>query len=313
MTHRIRAAVQWPTAAAASGWECSAPAEHEQQRDGAGPAGLVAGADAGAVVAVEVFVERDQVVPVRVGLELLYSAVDRPASVLVVGERRRQARGDFGGDLEQVHLLPRAGGALDFELVAVVAVQLSQPAQDDDVHREPHRAAPVGVAAEHAGVRLGRKIVDVVLLPAPVEDARLVEMAARDRADSVWAEELVLVEHGFEDPPQPQLVDERQDPPALRVGTGQVRQRRQRVGEVANELLGALQQHRVALQQLTVEHGRGAHRQKPDERARFELDRGAVGHPHHVVVEAIVIVPVARCRHPAGSSRSRSTRNGSRT
>ena len=41
----------------------------QQLGDQAGPAGLMAGAEPGAVVAVEVFVEQDQVAPVRIGLE----------------------------------------------------------------------------------------------------------------------------------------------------------------------------------------------------------------------------------------------------
>jgi hypothetical protein len=45
------------------------------------PARLMAGADAGAVVAVEVLVERDEAAPVRVALEDLRSAVDRAAPV----------------------------------------------------------------------------------------------------------------------------------------------------------------------------------------------------------------------------------------
>ena len=40
-------------------------------RDDAGPAGLMTGAQAGAVVAVEVLVEQDEIAPVRVLLELL--------------------------------------------------------------------------------------------------------------------------------------------------------------------------------------------------------------------------------------------------
>ena len=51
--------------------------------DDPGPAGLVARADAGAVVAVEVFEELDAIAPVRVFLELLRAAVHRPAAVLV--------------------------------------------------------------------------------------------------------------------------------------------------------------------------------------------------------------------------------------
>ena len=52
-----------------------------EQRHRAGPARLVARPDPGAVVAVEVLVEQDQVAPVRVGLELLHRPVDRPLPV----------------------------------------------------------------------------------------------------------------------------------------------------------------------------------------------------------------------------------------
>src|SRR5262245_21679731 len=58
----------------------------DQRRHQTGPAGLVAGAEAGAVVAVEVLVKEDQVAPVRVALELLGAAVDRPPSLPVARE-----------------------------------------------------------------------------------------------------------------------------------------------------------------------------------------------------------------------------------
>ena len=45
--------------------------------DQSGPAGLVARADPGAVVAVEVFVEWDQITPVRVVLEFFRAAENR--------------------------------------------------------------------------------------------------------------------------------------------------------------------------------------------------------------------------------------------
>src|SRR6185369_13966904 len=53
----------------------------DQVRDQAGPAGLVRSADARAGVAMEVFVELQQVVPLRVRLELLDRAVDRAPTV----------------------------------------------------------------------------------------------------------------------------------------------------------------------------------------------------------------------------------------
>ena len=59
----------------------------DQLGDQAGPPGLVAGAEAGAGVAIEIFVEQDEVAPVRIGLELLAIAVDRPAALRCLRKR----------------------------------------------------------------------------------------------------------------------------------------------------------------------------------------------------------------------------------
>ena len=56
-----------------------------------GPAGLVAGPEPRAVVAVEVLVEQEVVAPVRIGLELLRAAVDGAPAVLVPQEDPRRA------------------------------------------------------------------------------------------------------------------------------------------------------------------------------------------------------------------------------
>src|SRR5262249_59513502 len=55
-------------------------AADDQVRDEACPAGLVAGAEAGTVVAVEVLVEGDELAPVRVLVEARGSALDGPAA-----------------------------------------------------------------------------------------------------------------------------------------------------------------------------------------------------------------------------------------
>ena len=44
------------------------------------------GADAGTVVAMKIFVERNQVAPVRIVLKLLGAAEDRPPPVLIAGK-----------------------------------------------------------------------------------------------------------------------------------------------------------------------------------------------------------------------------------
>src|SRR5437763_13515237 len=63
----------------------------------AGPAGLMAGADTGAVVAVEILVEQRQVSPVRVAPEELEAPVHGPASILVDEEDADQPAGQLGG------------------------------------------------------------------------------------------------------------------------------------------------------------------------------------------------------------------------
>src|SRR5438876_7276154 len=111
--------------------ECTTRAENpgwllaallEELGDEAGPARLVARADAGAVVAVEVLVEQNHVAPVRVALELLRVAVDRPAAVLAAPEDPREPSGELGGHPPEGPLCASAGRALDLQAVAVVVV-----------------------------------------------------------------------------------------------------------------------------------------------------------------------------------------------
>src|SRR6266542_1886711 len=59
------------------------PEQVEKASDQTGPAGLVAGAEPGAVITVEVFVEKDQIAPVRILLKLACAAVDRPPVISI--------------------------------------------------------------------------------------------------------------------------------------------------------------------------------------------------------------------------------------
>src|SRR5437867_5780653 len=92
--------------------------------DEAGPARLVARADAGAVVAVEVLIEQNQVAPVRVALELLRGAEDRPAAVFAAQEDPREAPRDLGGHLPEGQPRAGAGRALDPHAVAIEVMEL---------------------------------------------------------------------------------------------------------------------------------------------------------------------------------------------
>src|SRR5262249_53868848 len=100
---------------------------HRSSND-TGPTGLMAGAQAGAVVAMEVLVKQDQVAPVRVVLELLRPTVDRTPAILVLEEDAGASTRDLFSDLIQVHEAAGTRWAFHLEIVAVVAVVLQQRA-----------------------------------------------------------------------------------------------------------------------------------------------------------------------------------------
>ena len=85
-------------------------APQDQVGDDPRPAGLVRGAEAGAVVAVEVLVEEDVVLPLRIGLEPLDPAEARPPAVGADEEDRDQPVAQVGGDLVEVIRLPEPVG-----------------------------------------------------------------------------------------------------------------------------------------------------------------------------------------------------------
>src|SRR5208283_3060042 len=81
--------------------------------------------EAGAVIAVEVFVEQDVILPLGIGLEFLRATVHRPPAGFIPKEDPLQTIGYFMGDLEEIHQFARAGGTLDFEVVTVIEIERS--------------------------------------------------------------------------------------------------------------------------------------------------------------------------------------------
>jgi hypothetical protein len=76
----------------------------DQFCDRAGPAGLMAGPQARAVVSVEVFVEQQVILPLRIGLEFLRASVNRPPSSLIPQEDPDQPIGKVPSYFEQIVL-----------------------------------------------------------------------------------------------------------------------------------------------------------------------------------------------------------------
>jgi len=128
----------------------AAAGAHDEVGDQRGPSRLVGGADTTAGVAMEVLVEGQQVVPVRMGLEEADIAEDRAAATGVVEEDRNETVGELVGQDGQGHLAPGAGGVLDQDVITEEPGIPAQCLDDEVIDREPDRAAPVGVAAEQA-------------------------------------------------------------------------------------------------------------------------------------------------------------------
>src|SRR3974390_1458421 len=171
-------------------------------------------AQPGAVIAVEVLVEQDVILPVGIFLEFFRASINGPPAIFIPQKNLCQPAANLFRDLKQRHKVPRAGRALHLEIIAIERVHQQQPADDQAVDRHPDGAPPVGVAAEHAGIRFGRQVLDFVLVPGQVKDEGMVAMVLRERAYAEGAKELVFVEHVAEDALQLLLVADGSQPAA---------------------------------------------------------------------------------------------------
>src|SRR5262245_7113185 len=101
------------------------------------------GADTATAVAVEVVGEEQVVAEVWVARQLGMSAEDRADALAVGKEEARQSARQLGGDFVERAHAAGADGALHLEVVAVIVVELLQRLDQQVVHREPDRTAPV--------------------------------------------------------------------------------------------------------------------------------------------------------------------------
>src|SRR5207237_9653312 len=109
--------------------------------------------------------EGDEVAPGGIVAEARVVPLAGAAAVGSRDEEALAAAAEILRDLTEIHEAPRAGGALDAQVVAVEVVVALERLGEQVVQREPHRATPVGIASEETGVRLGGRVVDLVLLP----------------------------------------------------------------------------------------------------------------------------------------------------
>ena len=132
----------------------------------------MARAEPAAGVAVEVFVEQNQIAPMRIGCVFLLPAVAGARPILVRQKNARESARDFLRHLLQVHHVARAGRAFDLEVVAVEVVVAFERLDDQIIDREPDRTAPIRVTAEEIARSFARHVIDSMLFIARVEDVR---------------------------------------------------------------------------------------------------------------------------------------------
>src|SRR5271165_2705018 len=104
--------------------------------------------------------------------------MDRTLAILVPQKWPRQAPRDQGGGVPQGHELARTGGALHFEVVAKIVMELLQRLNQQEIDREPDRPAPVGVAAKQSSGRFAGLIIDSIFGVAEPQHVRIIAMVA---------------------------------------------------------------------------------------------------------------------------------------
>src|SRR5690242_19138778 len=103
----------------------------------------MAGANAGAIVAVKVFVKGNQIEPGRIGLEFCSGAENRPLLVHVFQADARESSGNLAGNFAQRQHLPGTNRTFNSEIIAEIMMKLLQRLDQQKIQRKPDWSTPV--------------------------------------------------------------------------------------------------------------------------------------------------------------------------
>ena len=143
----------------------------------------------------EIFVEQDQIAPVRIDGPARVAAMAGTAAVVVRQKNSCQAAGQLPGDFTQCQPLSGTGRTLGFEMVSVEMVIAFQRFDQEVVGRKPDGPAPVGIAAKEGGVRFARHIFQTMHFAAGVKFERMFLVELGQRPNSIGREEFIFIEH----------------------------------------------------------------------------------------------------------------------
>src|SRR5262249_19944662 len=145
---------------------------------------LVAGAHPAPGVATEVLGEGDEVTPVRIVAQARVLPVARATSAGAAHEQAGEPVRELARNLGEVHATTGTRRPLDLERVAVEGMGPLERREEEVVHGEPSRSPPVRVATEERRLRLGGRVVHLVLPAVDDEHERVVAMHTRQRPDA---------------------------------------------------------------------------------------------------------------------------------
>src|SRR5260370_42702728 len=102
----------------------------------------MAGADAGPIVAMKIFVEKNEVAPVWIALKEIDAARNGPAAVRIAEKNAHEPPGSFCRHLPEIRFAARMRRAFPFEISAVAGMKLLQRFDQEIIHRKPDRPHP---------------------------------------------------------------------------------------------------------------------------------------------------------------------------
>src|SRR5258708_9689050 len=124
------------------------------------PTRLVRRAQPASSLAVEIFMEQDVVLEVRVRLHLLLATEDRTPSLVVAPEDIRQTTLQLIGDLFQAQHSSGSCGVFEPKAVAEEFIEPAQAFYDQIVHPPPDPPAPIGISTEPIPGRFSPDLFD---------------------------------------------------------------------------------------------------------------------------------------------------------
>lgn len=186
-----------------------------------------------------------------------------------------------------MHVVSRAGGTFYLEGVAIEHVEAQQRLDKQEVNAQPDGPAPVTVAAEESTVRVAGDIVDSEFLTVDSHGVWVLLVVLGHGSDTVFGEELGLVQHPLEDLLETISANQRQKQSlvlATTLHTGNVSLCH--ILSILNKPIQPSLERRELLDQFWLKRENSIQRNQADERPHGEL----LG-PRLAVRDSVIVEP----------------------